>query len=560
MPSAKKPALAKAALSALVAPGKAQIRKSAQLSTLAALLWLPQAGAIAWGIGGLIQKTATLADQILVVAVFAGFGLLRVGLNYHSGGFATRGALAAIGQIRCDLSRAITERSPVTPGKSSAELASLMSDKLEVIQPYLQRFQPAITRAKIVPAVFLLVMFSISWLAGGIFLIFGPLVPVLMIVIGIAAKKASQQQMERIASMNALLLDRLNALVDIRLLDALDVTLAQFETEADDLRSKTMKVLRVAFLSSTALELLSAFGIALVAVFVGLSLLGTLHFGTYGSPLSVSEGMLLLLLAPEFFQPLRDFAAAWHDRASAQAVAIEVQSVLSSDAPRLLGQGATVTPLDGAADISARGVQYRYGDGPLKTVPDFDIQAGQSVALTGPSGAGKSSMLALLAGLFASQKGEITVAGQPLTPDTADAWRARMAWVSQIPHFQNGSLRANVAPENPRDHAGVMAALEHVHALDIIGHTPLGLDLPLGETGAGVSGGEARRILLARTAYAGKNVIFADEPTADLDKDTAAKIIEALLELGREATLVIATHDPALIARMDREIQLGTQP
>ncbi len=559
MPSDQKPVSAKAALPALVTPGHAEITRSALLSTLAALLWLPQAWAIAWGIGALVQHSATTGQQVMVVALFAGIGLLRHGLNYLAGGFATKGAQIVTGTIRADLSRAITRRSPLAGGTPSAQLASLMSDKLEVIQPYLQRFQPAITRAKFVPVVFLVAMFCISWVAGVIFLIFGPLVPVFMAVIGIAAKKASEQQMQRIASMNALLLDRLNALVDIRLLDALDITLKQFETEADDLRAKTMKVLRVAFLSSTALELLSAVGIALVAVFVGLSLLGIIHFGTYGTPLSVSGGVLLLLLAPEFFQPLRDFAAAWHDRAAAQTVAAEVQTALSAPVQPLLGQGGSAAPLDGLAHISARGVQYRYGDGALKTVPDFDIEAGQNVALTGPSGAGKSTTLALLAGLFAPEAGEIRVAGRPLDDDSADGWRARIAWVSQIPHFQNGSLRANVAPDNPADTEGILAALEKVHALDIVANSAKGLDMPLGETGAGVSGGEARRILLARAAYSGRDVIFADEPTADLDRDTAAKITRALLELGQQATLVVATHDADLVAQMDAEIRLGDE-
>jgi ATP-binding cassette subfamily C protein CydD len=190
-----------------------------------------------------------------------------------------------------------------------------------------------------------------------------------------------------------------------------------------------------------------------------------------------------------------------------------------------------------------------------RVLPDIVISAGERVALIGPSGAGKTSALRLMAGLNLPAQGTVTVAGQTLTAENADAWRARLGWMPQMPHFLTGTLAQNVTLGRAGD---LRAALHRAAVGAVVQALPQGLSTRLGETGGGLSGGEARRITLARAIYASPDVILADEPTADLDAATAEAVTEGLLaQSTRGATLVVATHDPVLAARMDRIIDLG---
>jgi ATP-binding cassette subfamily C protein CydD len=312
-----------------------------------------------------------------------------------------------------------------------------------------------------------------------------------------------------------------------------------------------MAVLGVAFLSSTVLELFAAIGVAMVAVYVGFSLLGALHFGAWGGVLSPQAGVFLLLLAPEFYQPLRDLSAAWHDKAAADAVIDELVVYAQDPVSELPGQGGPAMRLTGPATVELRGCFTPAG----VRLPDIAIAAGEKVALIGPSGAGKTSALRLMAGLELPMRGAVVVAGQPLAPRLADAWRARLGWMPQAPHFLNGSLRETLSMGRVGD---LEAALNVAAVGGVVQGLPQVLATRLGETGGGLSGGEARRITLARAVFGAPDMILADEPTADLDADTARLVTEGLLaQAATGATLVIATHDAGLAAQMDRIIDLG---
>ncbi len=203
----------------------------------------------------------------------------------------------------------------------AGSISALAGEKLDLLTPYITRYASARARVMVVPIViFALALCGFLGRSPWSCCLSGPLIPVFMALVGMAAKDASRRQMVEIGTLNDLLVERLSALVDIRLLGAGKSVLEGFSTQASDLRQRTMAVLRVAFLSSTVLELFAAIGVAMVAVYVGFSLLGALEFGTWGGPLTPQAGIFLLLLAPEFYQPLRDLAAAWHDKASADAV------------------------------------------------------------------------------------------------------------------------------------------------------------------------------------------------------------------------------------------------
>ena len=403
----------------------------------------------------------------------------------------------------------------------------------------------------VVPIVIFVLALWSSWAVALILLVSGPLIPVFMALVGMAAKEASQRQMAEIGTLNDLLVERLSALVDIRLLGANETVLEGFSVQAGDLRKRTMAVLRVAFLSSTVLELFAAIGVAMVAVYVGFSLLGALEFGTWGGPLSPHTGIFLLLLAPEFYQPMRDLAAAWHDKASADAVFTELSEWSGIETPSLLGQGGSASPLAGPASVTLRGCALPGGG----VLDDIDVLPGEKVALMGASGTGKTSVLRMIAGLLSPVSGSVLVAGQLLDTTTADAWRARIGWMPQAPRFLNASLRHNLTLGRGKDPS---QALDLAAVGQVVAALPQGLNTRLGETGGGLSGGEARRITLARAIHGDPDVILADEPTADLDADTAAAVTSGLLaQADRGATLIVATHDSILAAKMDRVIWIG---
>jgi ATP-binding cassette subfamily C protein CydD len=535
-----------------LSPGRSLQKKAAVFAVLANLVWPVQAGLVAFALGGLL--TGAQVSPFLLAAGFFMLGGLRVILGYKSEALAETAAQRVVHAARLQIVASEARRASDSAFGGAGSISALAAEKLDLLIPYITRYASARARVMILPFVIFALALWFSWAVAVVLMISGPLIPVFMALVGLAAKDASRRQMAEIGTLNDLLVERLSALVDIRLLGASKPVLDGFSAKASDLRHRTMAVLRVAFLSSTVLELFAAIGVAMVAVFVGFSLLGALEFGTWGGPLTPQAGIFLLLLAPEFYQPMRDLAAAWHDKAAAGAVFEDLSAWDGAETLTLLGQGAPESPLSGPASASLQGCALPGG----AVLDDIAIAPGETVALMGPSGAGKTSVLRMIAGLLQPASGKVTVAGQPLDQDTADAWRARIGWMPQSPHFLNASLRHNLTLGRATDPT---QALELAAVGDVVAGLPQGLHTRLGETGGGLSGGEARRITLARAILGAPDVILADEPTADLDAKTAAAVTQGLLtQAQRGATLIVATHDRNLAAKMDRIIRIGTMP
>lgn len=548
-----------------IEPVGARLNRAGVLSVAASLCWLPQAALVAWLFSDLLTGAGSLTASVQAAVGFAFLGVLRAGLQLRSDELLADASDLVLAREREALVIREGRRSPMADGPGSAEVAALAGEKLALLSPYITRYRPAQLRVGVVPLAILCVALVQSWVVAVILLIAGPLIPVFMALVGMAAQEASERQMDEIGSLNSLLMERLQALVDVRLLDARERVTAQFADRADALRDRTMAVLRVAFLSSTVLELFSALGVALVAVYVGFALLGTITFGAWATPLTAGEGVFLLLLAPEFFQPLRDLAAAWHDKAAAAAVARDLLAAENTEPIDMLGQGGVPSGFiagSGAPSIAVRDLRVALRAGAEIGFPDFEIAPGESCALVGPSGRGKSMLLAALAGLVPVSKGRITLDDRPLDDGLADAWRMRVGWVPQTPHFFSTSLKANLRLASPEATESEMSqALRFADADQVVARLPRGLLARLGETGSGVSGGEARRLTVARAALGRPSVILADEPTANLDAETGKAVTDGLLDLAAQgATLVVATHDAALAARMDRRIDLGGMP
>jgi len=536
------------------------LRRAGLLQTLAALLWVPQAALLALTVARLAEGGG-LGQALPAAALILLAGLLRAALEAAGARLAFRAGRAALSSLRLAAAAALAARSPLDVARPpSGEAAAALGEQADAVLPYLVRYRPARQRAALVPPLLLLAVATQSWMAALILLVAAPLIPLFMALIGLRAQEASARQMLEIGGTNAFLLDRLRGLATIRAFDAVEVTATRLRAAAEALRARSMAVLRIAFLSSAVLELFAALGVAMLAVYIGFTLLGQIGFGAWGGGIGLAGGLFMLLLAPAFFEPLRDLAAAWHDRAAGEA-ALDALARLAGSGEQLLpgagddpSRGPPGGPSAGPPTVVVQGLAFAYPGAAQPVLDGFDlgVAAGERVALFGPSGGGKTTLLALVAGLAAPQAGTIAVGGEALTGGNAAALRTGMAWIGQRPHLFAGSLRANVLLG--RD------GLAPAAADAVLARLLPGRDRrrQVGEGGAGLSGGEALRLALARAAVDPRaTLLLADEPTAHLDAQTAADVTAALLDVARGRTLIVATHDPLLAARLDRVVLIG---
>ena len=533
-------------------------RAGVLVQSAAALVWIAQAALLALAVGRLAGG-AGLDGVVAPALAYLALGAMRASAEAWGARRVFGAAREWLSTLRSDAARALARRSPLDRARpASGQAASILAEQAEAVLPWLVRYQSARWRVMLVPPAIALAVAWYSWAAALILVLAAPLIPLFMAVIGWRAKEASDRQLRLAGGMNGFLLDRLRGLSTLRALGAVDATARRLHDTAQALRAGTMRVLRIAFLSSTALELFSALAVALVAVYVGFHLLGQIDGGSWGARLSLGEGMFILLLAPAFFEPLRDLAAAWHDKAAGEA-ALDALARLRDAAPVLPGAlDAPVAPIAaGAPGVEIAGLRFAHpGEAPLFDGLDLQVAPGEHLALVGASGSGKTTLLSLIAGLAEPTAGGIRIGGAVLDEAGAAGLRTRMAWVGQKPHVFAGTVRHNVALERPGVTPLAVTAAIRRAGLGGVEHAAPGASL--GEGGAGLSGGEQVRLALARAAVAPQaRLLLADEPTAHLDRDTAAGVIDALLELARGRTLIVATHDLALASRIGRVVRIG---
>lgn len=534
------------------------------------LLWLPQAALLALGVSRL-HSGAGLNGVLWPAAGIVLAGMLRAWLEAWSAGRMFDTAREHLSQWRDRSIAAMAARSPLDRTRVHAgAAASALAEQAEAMLPWQTRYRGATWRVRIMPALILLPVAWYSWAAAAVLVLAAPLIPMFMVIVGWRARAASEAQWLQMGSMNAFLLDRLRGLPTLRALGSVDATARRLRASAEDLRQRTMHVLRIAFLSSAVLELFAALGVAMVAAYVGFHLLGHLDFGAWGRRLSLAQGLFVLLLAPAFFEPLRELASVWHDRAAGMA-AMDALDRLNADGLPLPGEASPDQATQGASAVlrqedgtPVRPPRVKVQDlafafpGETPVFQDFalDVQPGEHVALVGGSGTGKTVLMSLLAGLLPPSEGRIDIGGIALTAETARRLRDRMAWMGQRPHVFSGSVQHNVALG--RTGVGSMQVHRAIQwaQLDQVAQAHPGTSL--GEGGTGLSGGEAARLALARLAAAPRaDLLLADEPTAHLDTETAEQVIESLVALAQGRTLIVATHDPVLAARMDRVVHLA---
>lgn len=554
------------------------LRRCGLLLVASDLLWIPQAGLIAGALGKTLSALHVApADGLaaavpfsfiwLCVAALCLLALIRVALQALAADAARIAAQSLQIRARRRLLAAAEQASPAADFPSSGAFAAHVTEQVDILGPFYRNYVPQLLRLRLVPLAIILVTAWFSWLAALILLVSGPLIPAFMALIGVKAKAANADQQDELTRLSGVLLDRIRGLETLELFGALQRTRDDIAAAGERFRVGTMRVLKIAFLSSTVLELFSALGIAFCAVYVGFSLLGDLSVGTWGEPLGYGAGLFVLLLAPEYFSPLRAFAAAYHDRAGGLAAQDRLRQIErdcrlarpTADARAAQDPVARLSRT-GAPAIRIRSASLVLGGRHVFRNLDLEIAPGETVFLTGESGSGKSSLMDCILGFHDLEAGEICIDG--VAPGRLGAeLRNSVMWLGQAPRLFHGSVRANLLkgatyPEKVTS-AELWEALDLAGAADLVRRLPQGLATQLGEDGFGLSVGEIRRLALARAALRRDAVlVLADEPTAALDEDTAADVIRGLKQLASGRTTLIATHDPAVLGLDGRRVDL----
>lgn len=444
---------------------------------------------------------------------------------------------------------------------SDGLLSTLLTEQIDALDGYISRYWPQLFLVIWTP---LLIAMVVSWhslLAGLLLLLTAPLVPLFMVLVGREASKASSEKLAELGRMGGRLWQFLQGLTLLRRLNAIPQATAQLEHATERYRSSSLHVLRLAFLSTAVLELFASLAIALVALYLGLGLLGELPWAKGEVPVAFAPAFFILLLAPEFYQPLRQLGADYHAKAQAEAAALALKPLwLLPSLPVPEGRGsslqACVIPAVSSPLIQLNRIRVGSVTQPRLVIPQLQIKAGERLLLSGDSGSGKSSMLQLLAG-FANFDGDYQFAGQPVESANRPMLWSQLSFLTQTPELFAGTVAENLRMALPEaTDAVLLAALQQVGLLAQLGATTA-LDYRLGEAGQGLSGGQQQRLCLARLLLADRPLWLLDEPFAELDRDTAAELAVLLAELSTGRTLLIASHQWQQLAFLDGALKFS---
>ncbi|WP_438442034.1 heme ABC transporter permease/ATP-binding protein CydD [Kluyvera georgiana] len=495
-----------------------------------------------------IPREALLMPFIQLVLVFvlrAWVVWLRERVGFHAGQ-----------QIRFEIRRQVLDRLQQAgpawiQGKPAGSWATLILEQVDDMHDYYARYLPQMALAACVPLLIVVAIFPSNWVAALILLATAPLIPLFMALVGMGAADANRRNFLALARLSGHFLDRLRGMDTLRIFGRGKAETDNIREASQDFRQRTMEVLRLAFLSSGVLEFFTSLSIALVAVYFGFSYLGELNFGSYGAAVTLSSGFLALILAPEFFQPLRDLGTFYHAKAQAVGAADSLKTFL--EAPLAHPErGELVLETSEPVSLCAKDLFITSPEGKMLVGPlNFTLNAGQRAVLVGQSGSGKSSLLNALAG-FLPYSGSLKVNGVELRHLQPESWHRLMSWVGQNPQLPAATLRENVLLGNPHaDEEQLHLALEKAWVNEFLSQLPDGVDTAVGEHSARLSVGQAQRVAVARALLAPCRLLLLDEPAASLDAHSEQRVMQALGEASTQQTTLMVTHQLEGITEWD---------
>ncbi|MFF8730001.1 thiol reductant ABC exporter subunit CydD [Streptomyces sp. NPDC015171] len=516
------------------------------LGAIGAGLVIAQAMLVAEVVVGAFQHGQSVADLRTPLLLLAAVAVGRSVVAWLTERAAHRASAAVKSELRGRLlDRAAALGPGWLSGQQTGSLVTLATRGVDALDDYFSRYLPQLGLAVVVPVAVLARIVTEDWVSAAIIVGTLPLIPVFMVLIGWATQSRTDRQWRVLSRLSGHFLDVVAGLPTLKVFGRAKAQAESIRRITDEYRQATLRTLRIAFLSSFALELLATLSVALVAVTIGMRLV-------HGD-MDLSIGLVILVLAPEAYLPLRQVGAQYHAAAEGLAAAEEIFTVLETPVP---ASGTGAVP---AGAVAFEGVGVRYPGRSADAVADvsFTVEPGETVALVGPSGAGKSTLLSVLLGFVRPSAGRVRIGDADLTGLDLAEWRSRIAWVPQRPHLYAGTIAENVRLARPdADDSAVRRALRDAGAWEFVDALPEGADTVLGEDGTGLSAGQRQRLALARAFLADRPVLLLDEPTAALDGATEADVVAAVRRLAAGRTVLLVVHRPALLGVADRVVRL----
>ncbi|WP_371612565.1 thiol reductant ABC exporter subunit CydD [Streptomyces clavifer] len=517
------------------------------LGLVGAALVIAQAMLVAEVVVGGFEDGLTVAGLRTPLLLLAAVALGRALVAWLTELAAHRASAAVKSELRGRLMARAAELGPEwLSGRRTGSLVALATRGVDALDDYFSRYLPQLGLAVVVPVAVLARIVTEDWVSAAIIVVTLPLIPLFMILIGWATQSRMDRQWQLLSRLSGHFLDVVAGLPTLKVFGRAKAQAESIRAITSQYRQATLKTLRIAFLSSFALELLATLSVALVAVTIGMRLV-------HGE-LDLYTGLVILILAPEAYLPIRQVGAQYHAAAEGLSAAEEIFSVLETEPP---ARGSGDVPPSPRLELE--GVTVRHAG---RTEPSLDsaslvVEPGETVALVGPSGVGKSTLLSVVLGFAQPDEGRVLVGGTDLSGLSAERWREQIAWVPQRPHLFAGTIAENVRLARPdADDDAVMAALREAGAYDFVAGLADGPRTLLGEDGAGLSAGQRQRLALARAFLADRPLLLLDEPTASLDGETEAGIVDAVRRLAVGRTVLLVVHRPALLSVADRVVTL----
>ncbi|MFJ8048096.1 thiol reductant ABC exporter subunit CydD [Streptomyces luteogriseus] len=517
------------------------------LGAVGAGLVIAQAMLIAEVVVGAFQHRMAVSDLGTPLLLLAAVAVGRALVGWLTELAAHRASAAVKSELRGRLLERSAELGPDwLSGQRTGSLVALATRGVDALDDYFSRYLPQLGLAVVVPVAVLARIVTEDWVSAAIIVGTLPLIPVFMVLIGWATQSRMDRQWRLLSRLSGHFLDVVAGLPTLKVFGRAKAQAESIRRITGEYRQATMRTLRIAFISSFALELLATISVALVAVTIGMRLV-------HGE-MDLYIGLVILVLAPEAYLPLRQVGAQYHAAAEGLAAAEEIFEVLETPVP---ASGSEAVP-EGALSFESVTVRYPGRSADAVSNVSFGVEPGETVALVGPSGAGKSTLLSVLLGFVRPAEGRVRVGDVDLAEADLQQWRSRIAWVPQRPHLYAGTIAENVRLARPgADDDSVRHALRDAGALEFVDALPEGVDTVLGEDGAGLSAGQRQRLALARAFLADRPVLLLDEPTAALDGATEAEVVAAVRRLAAGRTVLLVVHRPALLEVADRVVRLA---
>ncbi|MFE0700178.1 thiol reductant ABC exporter subunit CydD [Streptomyces sp. NPDC058872] len=523
------------------------------LGLVGAALVVAQAMFIAEIVVGAFQQGRSVSALTTPLLALAGIAVARGLVSWLTELAAHRASATVKSELRGRLLGRAAELGPGwLSGQKTGSLIALATRGVDALDDYFARYLPQLGLAVVVPLAVLARIVTDDWVSAAIIVVTLPLIPVFMSLIGWYTQARMDRQWKLLSRLSGHFLDVVSGLPTLRIFGRAKAQAESIRAITGEYRRATMRTLRIAFLSSFALELLATLSVALVAVTIGMRLV-------HGD-LDLYTGLVILILAPEAYLPLRQVGAQYHAAAEGLAAAEEIFEVLEQPAR---GGGTEAVPSSVRLELDGVTVRHPGRAEPSLAAMTLTVEPGETVALVGPSGAGKSTLLDVVLGFAVPEAGgAVRVGGIDLGALDPEEWRARIAWVPQRPYLFAGTIAENVRLARPDATDGaVRDALRDAGADGFVAGLPQGLDTVLGEDGAGLSAGQRQRLALARAFLADRPLLLLDEPTAALDGETEAGVVDAVRRLAAGRTVLLVVHRPALLAVADRVVTVGgTEP